>query len=470
MAIFRAPKDFSADVRLTRQAPWLKQDQVFEPLPDNADDSADASFPIELQGQNAGESLVHKLSYMQMRIKATVAVGFIAIFGGVGLIYFSGALAKSYNVSFPLIIVVGFVAFVLSCLLLVKSNKATERHNEIFKNQLIRSRLKKCFDVKDYVYNGEEKYKPSLTTFLQSLGIKENVWNELTYNDYFRGAYKQSPFIFIDCQLVKGESGRNPTGNTMFKGQIIVFQLNRRLTYQGLGYRVMMKMADADDQHPSQEKQDYILRVETCDGFSSSVSSLFSRECVISDQNPIDSFTKSEVSVDKMITDLNLNLTRMSVIQDALDQETDPKKILQLKIKKRQMLEDMVEIQNKLSQLEKEPMVSVEELKKKIAEMEADEDMDAEKLGVDMRSMPTKQLLRFQKRVWFDIRDAAQCETAIVVYGSHLVIIMQNNFDPFEFGFQDMFTSDTKLIEKIDRQVSWLWSVIRPLEATGWIG
>ena len=63
----------------------------------------------------------------------------------------------------------------------------------------------------------------------------------------------------------------------------------------------------------------------------------------------------------------------------------------------------------------------------------------------------------------------ARCHVGWVLNGSYLAIILENGFDPFEYGFKDLFISGDKISNRVDKQVQWLCSILEPHVRAGLI-
>ena len=268
------------------------------------------------------------------------------------------------------------------------------------------------------------------------------------------------------------EVGRNSADYTLFQGQIILFELNRKLTNKDKGYRVMLTPVEQDKKHQSEENQVFTVQIEACEALSDSISELLAGKCKLSEQVSMTQFHKSADSFNEMLEELNQKMARFNELREELENETDPEIIEDLKEDILDTMKEMVAIQKKINQTAGMSIINIDEMEKKIAELESIDDLDTiiPEEDDDEISIDTERLLRTREHVWLGMREAAQCEIGVVVSGNRLAIIMQNSFDPFEFGYREMFSSFNKLNQKIENQVSWLWSVIRQFESTGWIG
>ena len=475
MSIFAAPNKPTFNLRLKGKAPWRKKNQVFEPLPEQADDF----FSMEPQGAAKGKSAKFRLTLALLAKPPVNLFGYILFFGGI-VIGISVLPGKRSHQSHPLIndsivqsIIVGLVCAGVAIVLWKVAELIEKKRNEIFKREIVQEHLKRCFDVRDYAYNELDEGRMILVTFLESLGIKEGSWNRFTYNDYFQGVYKKSPFIFFDCKLVNHvDAGRNSVDYTRFQGQIILFELNRKVTNKGKGYRVLMFPVEQDKKSRSQEEQIVTVQIEECEEINDSIAQLLSGNCKLSEQVSATQIQKSMDSINDMVEEMNRKVERYDELEKSLESETDPEIAEEIKEDLLDIMKEMVALQKKINVSFGMSIINIDELEKKIASLESIDDIDKVFTDDDDDevSIDTELLLRSQEHVWLDIHHAAQCEIGIVVSGNRLAIIMQNSFDPFEFGYKEMFSSFSKLEQNIDNQVSWLWSIVRSLETTGWIG
>ena len=82
---------------------------------------------------------------------------------------------------------------------------------------------------------------------------------------------------------------------------------------------------------------------------------------------------------------------------------------------------------------------------------------------------PVRKLLLTHESVFYDIQRLASCDTGFILSNKFLIILLVNEYDPFEFNMKDLFKSYDQLANKIDAQAGWIWSIIKEVEKTGWI-
>ena len=157
--------------------------------------------------------------------------------------FISDALGLHDSFGYLLLIMIVPVAFIV----LFISYKIDKKRNTIFKQWFIQSRLQKYFNISDYIYNEIDAGKAEIFNFLNSLNILNNTWISFKYNDYFRGTYQNTPFLFFDCVL----SGRQDCDVEHFKGQIILIHLREISDDYSLGVRTYIEKPEDNHVLPS---------------------------------------------------------------------------------------------------------------------------------------------------------------------------------------------------------------------------
>ena len=65
--------------------------------------------------------------------------------------------------------------------------------------------------------------------------------------------------------------------------------------------------------------------------------------------------------------------------------------------------------------------------------------------------------------VFYEVKKIAECDVGVVVVGSYMVLILENNYDPFEFTFGDIFRTNKYKKNQVAQQVAWLHRIIMQL-------
>lgn len=69
--------------------------------------------------------------------------------------------------------------------------------------------------------------------------------------------------------------------------------------------------------------------------------------------------------------------------------------------------------------------------------------------------------------VFEDVRSIAGCDIGVVVSGPYMVLILENNFDPFEFTFKDNFRTSKGKTKQVEQQITWIYQIFRTLRDGG---
>ena len=367
---------FTSETKYKLTAPW-KRNTNFEALPDQ-----NASSYLDTNAENDPKQIKARLNRAQSINLIATIFGYISLFAGFfilndatesdPLIHF-GDSELSVFILIGVLIVAGFVALHISKIF-------TNKRNAICKQEIVRSRLQKCFQITDYVYDSFNY--PDMYDYIQSLHILESSWNRLLFSDYFCGTYKNTPFIFFDCNLRYKDL-------TLFQGQIILIKLP--------------KLA------PSRERQ--------------------ARLCI-------------EIPGSKQ---------EASKVEDLPETPFLP--------------EELLDGTEKLSEF-------INAGNKAIKNMKGSNRAEDRQSGSDASShLNNDGILQMNDRspIFHAIQQITDCDTGFVLSNNFLTIILSNNYDPFEFNSKELFKSHDQFISQIDAQVSWIWSIFKEVEKTGWL-
>lgn len=464
MSIFDSPKKLK-NIKLKQKGPWKDKSQTFEALPE--------VWGEDPNNDENGKNIKFRLNLLQFFIPILNVLGYILFFGGVIFIV-SVFPDKQTHHAHPLIgdsiiasIIIALVLVVIAFLDWGWVHKLEKKRNKTFKQDIVLRRLQTCFDVTEYVYNQADQGAVLLIDFIKSLQVKSGSWNQFSYNDYFRGTYEGSPFILFDCTFENHQqSGRNSVDYLLYKGQIILIELNQKLTDSRHTYR-------SDMEYIINENGEYIpankaFELEKCERISTKgLVNLLSGKIELQKQKTADELMNviNNEDLEEFNKDLEASNLRIEEYMKEMEEairNKDHKRIEEIKHEmelEKQDADDMVRrLNERLHDVCGEDIMNIVEDDSTSEDNENDEPID------------TIQLVKSQSLTFEEVLQAAKCEVGMIFSGNQLVLLLQNKFDPFEFEFTDMFRSYSSVLKRTDHQVSWLWSIFSALKKTGWIG
>ena len=475
MPIFAKPPDPRKSIVLKHKAPWLNRANTYEALPDRMDDFGG----LVSTGRDPSKSAKTLLNFAQFSLIPMNVMAFGSVIPG--LILIATALpGKHGRKAHPLIanssivsILVGVVLIAVAYYIWHIVAKVSRVRNEIFKRDIVRMRLQTCFGITDYVYNESEDGQPVLEKFLNSLKIKDGCWNRFHYNDYFRGTYQNTPFVFLDCDLINHvNSGKNGSDYTVFKGQVILLESCEKLTNADKAFRTTIYPQKSDGYFGSHLEK---LTIEQCYPIEDVLNKLLSGKAFLSGGG-----VANEVGLKHY-----RNPDGVSVLGSQIDRKTEELQRVSDELSEAEQHNDTLAVNKKMAEASAlmDELVKLNRRYMSAMGVRADvpekDDVDEKMDGSDFDwnsassrsdTIDTFGMIERNASVLRDVQEIADCETGFVFSGKSIVIILQNSFDPFEFRFREMFSSYRSLHDKVDRQVGWFWSMLKTLEKTGWIG
>ncbi|MBQ9817927.1 MAG: hypothetical protein IJM59_10765 [Proteobacteria bacterium] len=419
-------------------------------------------------GDDGGKSSKFKLNLIHFIMAPLSLLGVLTGLGGF-IIAASGCPDKHSHKAHPLLadsslvsIAVGIGVIIVSFIIWSGVSKLKSEKNIIFKKNIIQKELMQHFYIHEYIYN-QEGSGQNVYQILRVLKIAENSWNTLDFNDYFSGKYKDTPFLFLDCELKeKVGSGKQSRVYERFIGQVLIlkyhaeYNLSHRVSipempeplhFSGtlaqvsnildLNCPLDVCIIGASNANDFENMIGGIEDVQVVTPNMQNMSKLMDEIKALEKNGDIDLLTQKCAELNRMISSTNSDISRMNVLMQEIEMA--------------------------------EKTGDIDLMTEKCAELnglmnDTNQNMSSKNVKQSPSEFDVEQYIHSISGTLNAVANAAECNTSFIFSGKYLAIILNNKFDPFEFGTMDTFRSYRSLYKRVQGEVHWLTLIFEALE------
>lgn len=459
MNVFSKPQKKNKSIKYKTLAPWKKSKESSRKLGWGDQNVAYSNFGSYVDREIDGGVRL-KLNILQILGGPVTALGIIVFFGGL-FVQGTACPGKNGRSAHPVIansfwftVLTGLGIIIVGFLIIYLGSVIKEKRNEVFKRDIVRKCLERNFEISDYIYNSNFRSEGYAVTLLCHLNIRNNQWNRVEYNDYFVGRYNHLPFIFFDCKLINHEGyGKNSTDYVLFRGQVIVLKLNKPVDF---GCQFILEDGD--------------VQLKAYDSLLDDFDPLLNGERTLDNSVLSDAVNDRLKKLEDYRKHLESDLSALKNARESLDNFDADK--WNAFIQAHTDCNGNIDINDETLTAEERDLVQKYEITRDamLHLSQSGQSKSFIPFHTDANAMQNaRQRLLSMYATLTEVVQNAQCEVGWILAGSYLVIILENAFDPFEFGFADLFRSCKKISNRVDKQVQWLCSVLEPHVRAGLI-
>ena len=419
-------------------------------------------------GDDGGKSSKFKLNLIHFIMAPLSLLGVLTGLGGF-IIAASGCPGKHSHKANPILadsslvsIAVGIGVIIVSFIIWSGVSRLKSEKNIIFKKNIIQKELMQHFYIHEYIYN-QEGSGQNVYQILQLLKIANNSWNIMDFNDYFSGKYKDTPFLFLDCELKeKVGSGKQSKYYDRFMGQVLIlkyraeYNLSHRISIPGApdpfhfsgSLLPVFRVLDLDrllneciigapEDNNLGNMSGGIEDVQVVTPDMQDMSKLMDEIKALEKNSDIDLLTQKCAELNRMISSTNSDISRMNVLMQEIEMA--------------------------------EKTGDIDLMTEKCAELnrlmnDTNQNMSSKSVKQSPSEFDVEQYVHSISGTLNAVVNAAECNTSFIFSGGYLAIVLENQFDPFEFGTMDTFRSYQSLHKRVQGEVHWLTLIFEALE------